>query len=151
MNYAGFWRRFAAHLIDQIVVGIGVGVLSIPFVGTAAILTIAENLTERPEVAIAALASFLGFAVVAAAASLFYYAWFESSKWQATPGKMALGLFVADERGARVSLGRAFGRQLGKIASGAILNIGYIMVAFTQRKQGLHDILASTVVLKRQS
>jgi uncharacterized RDD family membrane protein YckC len=52
--------------------------------------------------------------------------------------------------GARISFGNATGRYFGKILSGLILYVGYLMVAFTDKKQGLHDMMASTlVVLKR--
>ena len=77
-----------------------------------------------------------------------YFVGFESSSWQATPGKRALGLIVTDTEGRRISPARAVGRYFGKILSGLILLIGYIMIAFTERKQGLHDFLAGTLVVK---
>ena len=79
---------------------------------------------------------------------LAYFVGFEASEKQATPGKMALGLIVTDMTGGRISIPRALGRYFAKILSGLILFIGYIMVAFTDRKQGLHDLLASTLVVK---
>lgn len=63
---------------------------------------------------------------------------------------MALGLIVTDANGGRISFLRALGRYFAKILSGMILLIGYIMVGFTEKKQGLHDILASTLVVKGQ-
>lgn len=77
-----------------------------------------------------------------------YFALLESSKMQATVGKLAIGLIVTDLNGQRISFGRATGRYFAKILSGLILLIGYIMVAFTQRKQGLHDMIANTLVYK---
>ncbi len=77
--------------------------------------------------------------------------WFtisESSNWQATLGKKLLGLKVVDEHGGRVSFGRANARYWSKILSGLILFIGFLMVAFTVKKQGLHDKIASTYVVK---
>ena len=62
--------------------------------------------------------------------------------------KKALGLSVTDLSGNRIGFGRATGRYFAKILSGLILLIGFIMVAFTQRKQGLHDMLAGTLVYK---
>ena len=67
---------------------------------------------------------------------------------QATLGKMALGLKVTDVHGRRLTFGNALGRSLAKILSGLILAIGYIMAAFDDRKQGLHDKMASTLVMK---
>jgi uncharacterized RDD family membrane protein YckC len=75
-----------------------------------------------------------------------YEAGMESSSRQATLGKMALGLKVTDIWGKRISFARATGRHFAKYLSGAILMIGYIMAAFTARKQALHDILAETLV-----
>jgi uncharacterized RDD family membrane protein YckC len=67
---------------------------------------------------------------------------------QATPGKMVFGLRVATADGAPIGFGRATGRFFGKIVSGMIFNVGYLMVAFTSRKQGLHDMIANTVVVR---
>jgi uncharacterized RDD family membrane protein YckC len=75
-----------------------------------------------------------------------YFAFFESSSWQGTPGKKILNLKVMDEAGDRISFGVAFLRNICKFFSDIILGIGYIMVAFTRKKQGLHDWMAGTVV-----
>ena len=69
---------------------------------------------------------------------------------QGTAGKLALGIKVTDMSGARVSFGRATGRHFAKIISGFILGIGFLMVAFTKRKQGLHDLVAGCLVLNRR-
>lgn len=76
-----------------------------------------------------------------------YYALMESSSRQATLGKMALGIIVTDTEGQRVSFAKATGRHFGKIVSGIILYIGFIMIAFTEKKQGLHDIMANCLVV----
>ncbi len=73
----------------------------------------------------------------------------ERSGSQGTLGKMLLGLAVTDAGGRRISLGRALARNLAKIVAGAMLLVGYIMIAFTGKKQGLHDILAGCLVVKR--
>jgi uncharacterized RDD family membrane protein YckC len=78
-----------------------------------------------------------------------YYAAFESSGWQATPGKKAMGLIVTDLKGRQVSFGRAVVRYFAKGLSFSILLIGFFMAAFTERKQALHDILASCLVVYR--
>lgn len=82
-----------------------------------------------------------------------YYVFFNSSKIQATPGKMILGLCVTDINGARISFLRSLGRAAASIISFAILYIGYLFPLFTEKKQTLHDIIASTVVVdvKRKS
>jgi uncharacterized RDD family membrane protein YckC len=73
----------------------------------------------------------------------------ESSSSQATIGKMLMGIKVTDMDGKRITFGRASGRFFGKVLSKLILYIGFIMAAFTEKKQGLHDILAETLVLNK--
>ncbi len=130
MEYAGFWRRVAAALIDGILVGIV----------SAIVTSIAGAISDGAAV----LAQIL--LVVAAYA---YYAGMESSAYQATVGKIALGIQVTDLNGNRISFLRALGRNLAEILSAVILLIGYIMAAFTERKQGLHDMIAGTLVVKK--
>ena len=77
-----------------------------------------------------------------------YFAYLESSEKQATVGKMVLGLKVTDLNGQRISFARAAGRFLGKFLSSMILGIGYIMAGFTEKKQGLHDMIAGTLVVR---
>jgi uncharacterized RDD family membrane protein YckC len=76
-----------------------------------------------------------------------YHTWMESSRYQATLGKIALGIIVTDLNGARISFARANARFFGKWISGMIMNIGYLMAAFTEKKQALHDILAGCLVI----
>ena len=78
-----------------------------------------------------------------------YSAVFESSGKQATLGKMALGIIVTDLSGKRISFGKASGRYFGQFLSGFILGIGFLMIAFTARKQGLHDKLAGCLVVNK--
>ncbi len=79
-----------------------------------------------------------------------YFAIMESSNLQATLGKMALGIKVTNLDRNKISFARATGRHFGKYISLAIFGIGFIMIAFTPRHQGLHDILAETLVLKKE-
>ena len=82
-------------------------------------------------------------------AAWLYYALFESSKLQATPGKLALKLKVTDMKGKRIGFGQATGRFFAKIISAIILLFGFFMIGWTEKKQGLHDIIASTLVMKK--
>ena len=77
-----------------------------------------------------------------------YFALMESSERGATVGKMALGLRVVTSNGQRLSFMNATGRYFAKIISAIILGIGYLMIAFTDRKRGLHDMIAGTLVIK---
>jgi uncharacterized RDD family membrane protein YckC len=74
----------------------------------------------------------------------------ESSPYQGTLGKMALGLIVTDLQGRPLSFARASGRFFGKIITGMIpFGIGYIMAGFTEKKQALHDMIAGCLVLRK--
>ena len=77
-----------------------------------------------------------------------YEALLTSSSWQATVGKRVLDLKVTDEGGNPISFERATARFFAKLLSSLTLGIGFLMVAFTNRKQGLHDLLAGTLVMK---
>lgn len=141
MQYGGFWRRFVAYIIDAIVLSI-VAYPILMFAGLGDV----EPGTE-PEIGTGFWLAYLAVIVI----NWLYFALLESSGKQATLGKMALGMVVTDLDGNRVSFGKASGRFFGKILSGLILLIGYIMAAFTERKQALHDMLAGTLVLKGRS
>jgi uncharacterized RDD family membrane protein YckC len=78
-----------------------------------------------------------------------YFAGMESSPLRATIGKLAVGLYVTDMQGRRISFSKATGRFFGKLLSGAILCIGFMMAGWTEKKQGLHDMMADTLVLQK--
>jgi uncharacterized RDD family membrane protein YckC len=74
----------------------------------------------------------------------------ESSRHQGTLGKMTLGLIVTDLQGRPIGFAVASGRYFAKIITGLIpLGIGYAMAGFTEKKQALHDMIASCLVLRR--
>jgi uncharacterized RDD family membrane protein YckC len=106
------------------------------------------------EVGDAGVLVFVGFVFLAVTASLLvtwlYHALMESSEWQATVGKRMFGLVVTDMAGRRVSFGRASGRHFGKIITNMVpAFIGYIMAAFTEKRQALHDMIAGCLILRR--
>ncbi len=80
---------------------------------------------------------------------ILYYTLMESSKYQATLGKIALGIKVVDTANQGLTFAKALLRTLSKLISGALLAIGYIMIIFDERKQGLHDKIADTFVVKQ--
>src|ERR1700730_4281808 len=145
VKFAGFWLRLAAYIIDPILLGFVVGtVILMPLMARAGIS--ADNpwtFYTSPNRQIVAMQ------LLVAMASWLYWALLESSSWQATLGKKALGLMVTDLEGRRVSFGRASGRHFGKIISWLTLLVGFIMAGFTQRKQALHDILAACLVTRK--
>ncbi len=143
-RYGGFWIRFVAVIIDAIVVGLVTGPVSL-IIGAA--LGLAGHAVSMPNEG-AQLASFVITFAFSTLANWIYEAAMESSKYQATLGKMALGLKVTDLEGRRISFLRATARHFAKILSGLILMIGFIMAGFTERKQGLHDMIAGTLVVR---
>jgi uncharacterized RDD family membrane protein YckC len=130
--YAGFWRRVAAFLLDGLLLGVVTVPLSLALGGDDTAFTPRDS----------------GASTISTVIAWLYYALMESSAKQATVGKMALGIMVTDLEGRRIGFGRATGRYFAKILSGLILGIGFLMAAFTQRKQALHDMLAGTLVYK---
>ena len=80
-----------------------------------------------------------------------YFAVFEASRKQGTLGKLAVGIKVTDLNGNRIGFGRASGRYFGKYISATIIGIGYLMAAFTKRKQGLHDLMAGCLVVRQDA
>jgi len=142
--YAGFWRRFVAALIDGIILQVALSMVMSVFGMGASFANFADPAFAEAA-GVGAVLSVIGFSFVG---QWLYYALMESSGLQATVGKLAMGVIVTDEHGNRVSFLRATGRYFAKILSSIILMIGYIMAAFTERKQALHDMLASTLVYK---
>jgi len=143
--YAGFWRRFAAAFIDAIILAV------IGFIGGAifgALLGGAMGAAGSDLQTIKAVCGGFGY-IIGLVLNWLYFTLFESSSKQATWGKMAIGICVTNLDGQRLSFARANGRYWGKIISFLILCIGYLMVAFTQKKQGLHDIMAGCLVTKK--
>jgi uncharacterized RDD family membrane protein YckC len=143
-SYGGFWIRVVAAIIDAVLVRVVVAPLHLMFGG----LGLAGAMSGVPRAPLAILGG--GVTVIATVAlSWLYEAFMESSSYQATVGKMIFGMRVTDLEGNRISFERATGRHFAKWLSGIILCIGYIMVGFTERKQGLHDLLAGTLVLRK--
>jgi len=90
----------------------------------------------------------IAFAITIAA-TWFYYTMFEASVWRATPGKRVMRLYVADLNGQRVTFARAAARNAAKIISSLTFLVGYLIAGFTEKKQALHDILTSCLVLRK--
>jgi uncharacterized RDD family membrane protein YckC len=130
VTYAGFWIRFLASCVDSLILGAVYLSLYFFFLFSAG-----------------QLAEFLAAAFYAVV-SLFYEGYFVSRGWYATPGKRALKLQVLDTHLQPVSFGVAMGRSFLKYVSLFTFGIGFIMAAFTTRKQALHDIMIRTVVIR---
>lgn len=143
VRYGGFWIRVVAAIIDAIVVRVVAWPIGMLF----GLGGLAGTLGGIPHSGSGL--HLLGGGVVAVVVifgSWLYEAFMLSSPYQATLGKMIFGMKVTDLSGNRISFARATGRHFAKWLSGMILCIGFIMVGLTERKQGLHDMLAGTLV-----
>ncbi len=151
-EYAGFLLRLVAYFIDGVLLSIVFFILVLVFMGPV-IFELAQMGPDiesqmTPNMAIGLAGSYAKMLISVIVCGWLYYAVMESSKHQATVGKLALGLKVTDEFGDPIGFGRATGRYFGKILSSIIFAIGYLMIIFTEKKQGLHDMIAKTLVLR---
>jgi len=156
VEYAGFWLRFLAFLIDNAVMGIGFVLILIPLIFLTGLGGFISEIHPDEDMNDVGIFMLIGLLFLAATVSLLltwlYHALMESSEWQATLGKRVLGLVVTDMAGRRVSFGRATGRHFAKIITNMVpAFIGYIMAGFTERKQALHDMIAGCLVLRRNN
>lgn len=155
MTYAGFWKRFAAFLVDMTIVWFFAGLIwNIPLY--VAFISHGIDSTNPEELGLFidsfyddnALLLIISFLIVPIIIGVFYYAIFESSRRQATPGKILLKLKVTDQYGQRISFGRAAGRFIIKYVLGFFtFQFIHVAVAMTRKKQGLHDLMVDTLVI----
>jgi uncharacterized RDD family membrane protein YckC len=141
-GYGGFWLRVVAYILDAILLNIVFGIFGMIFGITIIPANFATMDTHD------AMTSMGTLQLVSLVVTWLYFALMESSARGATVGKMAVGLRVVTEQGNRLSFLNATGRFFAKLISAIILCIGFLMVAFTDRKRGLHDMIASTLVVK---
>ena len=141
--YAGFWKRFAAFIIDSIIIYVILalfllcGVLGMVFGRSDSFIV--ANLLQ-------AAIYFLGFSL-----PVLYWTLFECSHYQATPGKLALGLRVCGLNGEKMTFTKALSRNLCKFISNMTICIGFVMAGFTVRKQALHDKLSNCLVVTKNT
>jgi uncharacterized RDD family membrane protein YckC len=142
--FAGFWLRAIACFIDTIfIVALFLMVASFfPNTFEKLLPPASASFTDFPQPAPIVI-------VILIALGCVYYTLFEASAWQATPGKRILRLYVTDLNGGRLTLGRAFIRNIARQISG-FLFIGYVMAGLTEKKQALHDMIAGCLVFRRR-
>ena len=139
---AGFWLRLGASILDSLIVSffillaLSIVVLKYPFL-----------IEQDSMIWVGVVIYFIAIPLL----TTLYQTIFESSKFQATPGKMILKIQVIDYNGDRISFGRSLFRNISRILSALTMMIGYLMIGFSDKKQTLHDIIAKTFVIKKQS
>ena len=124
-HYGGFWIRYVASLLDGLIISMPVNIIAFVISITGATL--------------------ISYVVVLASIMLVIY--LEGNKG-GTPGKLILGLRIVNQQGNYIGIPRAILRYIAKILSAIIMGIGFLMIAFTEKKQGLHDKIAKTFVVK---
>jgi len=137
-HYAGFWLRVWAYLIDSAVLGL------LPVL----IAVIITPLFFTGVWGLAFVGIWIFILPIVLTEGWLYYALMESSSYQATLGKRALNLRVTGMSGERITFGTASARYFGRILSHLFLGIGFIMAGFTEKKQALHDMIASCLVIR---
>lgn len=136
VQYCGFWIRALAYTLDCVVL-LAVNLVLYAFWW---LWRTAQPENHLPTVLFVAMCPLIGF---------YYFCAFESSNWQATPGKRAFGLAVTKIDGERLSFWQSVWRNTAKYLLSSFLYIGFLMVAFGPKKQGLHDLVSNTRVVKR--
>ncbi len=148
-RFAGFWKRFAAYLIDIFVLSpITVLFWFVSGLVSGGMLNLAIQKDLPASVAI--IISSIFQQVLSIIICWLYYAIMESSTLQGTLGKKLLGIKVTDLSGKPIGFGKASGRFFGKTISSLILGVGFLLAAFTEKKQALHDMLAGCLVVDRE-
>lgn len=151
LDYAGFWIRVGAKIIDGIIFFIGLLLILGIVAGVLYLAGVPISLPDQANPGAPPSVGFIVLIVIYYAAALFGPAVFNAVcliKWEATPGKLALGLKVVTDTGGRVSTGRAWGRGFAELLSGMTCYIGYIIVGFDDQKRSLHDHICTTRVIR---
>jgi uncharacterized RDD family membrane protein YckC len=153
MVYAGFWVRVLARFIDGFILWI-VGQIFIGVIGTVFFATTMAVLASNKGKVLTleqllAMMGFFSMVIVVSLCCGLIYDWYFMRKYDATPGKLAMGLRVYRADGTRLSTGRIIGRHFAHMLNGFTLGVGYLMAAFDAEKRGLHDHVCDTRVVKK--
>jgi uncharacterized RDD family membrane protein YckC len=154
--YAGLGRRFVACIVDLILV-ILLGLVAVSGLGLFRGLQNAyfylvqkipaDQLTVEGTTGALIGSILAAYGILLVVVPWLYFAGFESSRSQATPGKVLMNLVVTDMDGQKPTFARTSLRFFGKFISAIIIFIGFLMIGFTQKRQGLHDKIAGCLVL----
>jgi len=148
MQHAGFWVRFMAKMLDGLILLIPLAALNISIALMVPDMDISGNFSG--DFTPASIAGLVLFYLLQVAIPMCYSTFFVG-RYAATPGKLALGLRIILPDGGRVSYARALGRHFAEFLSKITLYAGYIMAGFDTEKRALHDHVAGTRVVLKQS
>ena len=139
----GFWIRFSAFIIDNIVLYILAFILSV--VGIIALGLGSPGLEEVGEEEIYSL--ILPLYIFNTILTIAYYTYFHGSTGQ-TPGKMLCKLKVVRVNGEPLGYGKAFLRWLSYMVSGFVFCLGFLWAGWDKNKQAWHDKIVGTYVIR---
>jgi uncharacterized RDD family membrane protein YckC/ribosomal protein L40E len=149
-KYAGFWIRLLAFIIDGILIYIVTTIVAaFVYNGIYGLSSYTKLLaTIESGTVDSSVWSFIGITVLTWCIVAIVYLTISIGKWGRTLGKKALGLKVFKSDGSHVSYWRAFGRYWAYMLCSFTLGIGFLVIAFTGKKQGIHDFICDTIVIK---
>ncbi|WP_164462073.1 RDD family protein [Bacillus sp. FJAT-42376] len=143
VKHAGFWLRFAAYVIDGFIVSIFMYLFIFLIAGAAMGSSILSGNPDDINIVVV-IAGYAFFLLVVLA----YYIAMPVTKWQGTIGKKLVGIKIVDRYGQKLTIGKSVLRYLSMIVTGFTFGVGYIITAFTERKQALHDLMVKTYVIQ---
>jgi uncharacterized RDD family membrane protein YckC len=151
VNYSGFWRRVGGWVIDSLVIGIPLAIFDALVGGNG--LSTTKTIDSQTGNTVThfhfhAARFFALFALQLIVAGT-YSVLMQTSSNQGTLGMMGLGIKVTGEDGQRITRGRALGRYVAyAILTPITVGLGLLVMLVTKRKQGLHDLIAHTLVVR---
>jgi uncharacterized RDD family membrane protein YckC len=140
-EYGGFWRRATAITVDKFILFF----LSLILLGAAYTILGFSFFTVTPTIFM--MPFIVSYYLTNVTLNMLYFTYFHGTTGQ-TPGKKMFGLKVVQTTGETLTPGLAFLRWVGYLVSGIFFYLGFIWVAFDERKQGWHDKIAGTVVIR---
>lgn len=141
-QYASFWRRLAAFIVDILILGLVETIILRPLFTEGDF-----SFTNVNGVWV-----WFGSPFKLTASTIvawLYFSLLESSGRRGTIGKIIMNVYVADMNGKQITFGAASLRYFSKFLSAFIFGVGFLMILFTDKNQGLHDLLAKTLVIKK--
>lgn len=144
--YAGFWKRFAAFIIDFIILWVFVSIIR-AFCEPVIMERLIRHVYQTATLPLAAISTYVTVFLLLLG---LYFALWESSSKQATWGKQIMKIKVVDSQGQRLSFYRAMIRTFGKVLSILPFYMGFVMAGPSQKKQALHDKIANTYVVGKE-